>query len=253
MGAAQSDPIVLSELVWRATAGKGARSGMNGGRRIHERWRVLLRIQRIAPQMLRRWKDRVLAGASRAISNEIERRNAERGQGSWRWFTNQEAAVAEALANIIVPSDQETPGMDDVDVLGPAGVVVLDKLIAACSERQLAYSRGLLAFDLWAVNEYGKRFTELPQKERTLLFSDAVRIYQNWRAVSGPIGKGWSIFKIMLPGRGVPFVAGLLYPHVRSDCFQVFYTSRVSWIWLEYDGPPMEKGYLKLDVSRNLE
>ena len=52
----------------------------------------------------------------------------------------------------------------------------------------------------------------------------------------------------MLPGRGVPFVAGLLYPHVRSDCFQVFYTSRVSWIWLEYDGPPMEKGYLKLDV-----
>jgi hypothetical protein len=37
-----------------------------------------------------------------------------------------------------------------------------------------------------------------------------------------------------------------LYPVIRNDCIQIFYTSQVSWVWLGYDGPPMEKGYSNL-------
>jgi hypothetical protein len=168
-----------------------------------------------------------------------------RGQGKWRWLTEEEAAVAEALANIMVPSDEETPGLDDVDVLGPPAIVTLDKLIAALPDRQELYARGLASFDAWAVEQHGRKFTELPQNEQIMLLIAAQRLHENWAARGNPLEKAWRRGRI-LASAGSTFLAAQLYPHLRDDCLQIFYTSRVSWVWLEYDGPPMDQGYPKL-------
>jgi hypothetical protein len=48
---------------------------------------------------------------------------------SFRRFTAGEAVAAEALAKVIVPSDEDTPGLEDVDVFGPAAIALLDKLV----------------------------------------------------------------------------------------------------------------------------
>src|SRR6202161_4542111 len=105
-------------------------------------------LKRIAAFCFRAFHNASVFWVSRTLNQEIERRNARRGHNAFRWFTPEEAAVAEALAHIIVPSDEETPGLDDVDVLGPSAMVVLDKLIKTSSHKQYVYSRGLLSFDV---------------------------------------------------------------------------------------------------------
>jgi hypothetical protein len=52
---------------------------------------------------------RALSLASRPINRELAHRDSQRGGGKLRWFTPEEAEVAAALANVIVPSDEETP------------------------------------------------------------------------------------------------------------------------------------------------
>jgi hypothetical protein len=46
------------------------------------------------------------------MDKEQAHRDAQRGGDNFRWFTPDEAAVAEALGRIIVPSDGETPGAE---------------------------------------------------------------------------------------------------------------------------------------------
>jgi hypothetical protein len=180
---------------------------------------------------------------SRGLDEELARRDAERGHGNLRWITADEAVVAEALANLIIPSDNDTPGIDEVCVLGPSTLESLDKLITSSAERQGLYSRGLLSFDAWALRERQCKFTVMAQEDQIHLLKTSQHIYEEWTSPAPAIKKAWRRFKIIAKGKGIPFLAGQLYPQIRSDCLQVFYTSRVSWVWLEYDGPPMDEGY----------
>ncbi|MGO9863380.1 MAG: gluconate 2-dehydrogenase subunit 3 family protein [Terriglobales bacterium] len=191
-----------------------------------------------------------LAVVSRGIHSEVTLRDAERGRHTFRWFTPEEAVVAEALANIIVPSDEETPGIDDVCVLGPAAIVALDGLVGESSYRQPVYSRGLLAFDIWARKEHGCNFAEMQERDQIMLFRTAQRIYEGPTASVSAISKLWRKLQAIKQARNGSFFAATLYPLIRGDCLQVFYTSRVSWIWLDYDGPPMDEGYPKLAARR---
>lgn len=181
--------------------------------------------------------------AARSINRELAVRDACRGERSMRWFTEGEAAVALALGKIIVPSDEETPGLDDIDVLGPAAIVLLDKLLSTDRTRQQVYSRGLLSFDLWAKRERGCHFAELPNADQILLFSAAQRENEHWSANASRVIKAWRRLSSIASISSGKYFASRLYPYIRSDCLQIFYCSRVSWVWLEYDGPPMDKGY----------
>ena len=191
-----------------------------------------------------------LGVASGGMNKVLARRDAARGRGTLRWFTPDEAAVAEALATVIVPSDEETPGIDEVDVLGPPAIVMLDKLVTTSPHRQYLYSRGLLSFDTWALNQHGCKFAEMPKEDQITLFRAAEQIYASltW---SGPaVLKAWRRLRASMRVGSGSFFAAQLYPQIRNDCLQVFYTSRVSWVWLEYDGPPMDEGYPSLVEPR---
>jgi hypothetical protein len=74
----------------------------------------------------------------------------------------------------------------------------------------------------------------------------AQQIKEGLAAGASTLAKDWTKVRAMLFARDGSLSAAHLYPQIRSDCFQVFYTNRVSWVWLEYDGPPMDKGYPKL-------
>jgi len=191
-----------------------------------------------------------LALATRGIRKELASRNAQRGSNSLRWFTPEEAAVAEALARVIVPSDDETPGLDEVCVLDPPAIVGLDRLVSASPQGQLPYSRGLLSFDLWARKEHGCSFVDLRKEDQIALFRAAEQIYQDWVTSSPRIRRALHKLRAISRARNGSLYASQLYPLIRGDCIRIFYTSRVCWTWLEYDGPPMEKGYQSLTTPR---
>ncbi len=210
----------------------------------------MISLRQLAVKGFKGLQNRCLEVASRGIDDEIARRDAERGHGALRWFTPEEAPLVEALARIIVPSDEDTPGMDEVGVLDPMAIDTLDRLVAASPDRQDLFSRGLLSFDIWALDHYGRKFVELPQEKQVELFRAAQRVYEGLNENVSSMGKAWRRLKIIREVRTGAFYAAQLYPRIRYDCFQVFYTSRVSWTWLGYDGPPMDKGYASLSAPR---
>jgi hypothetical protein len=90
----------------------------------------------------------------------------------------------------------------------------------------------------------------MPKENQVALFKAAQRIYEGWTA-NGPAAlKAWRRLKAISQARKGSLFAAQLYPQIKDDCLQVFYTSRVSWVWLEYDGPPMDKGYPNLMEPR---
>jgi hypothetical protein len=186
----------------------------------------------------------------RDFKEELHRRQAGRQSGSQQWLTSEEAAVAQALVKIVVPSDEESPGIDEVCVLGPSAITSLDKMIKECPERQHSYSRGLLSFDFWALKEHGCKFSELSIDQQTKLFRAAQVLSDHWNANGSLIGKLRRRLGALAEIRRGTFYAAPLYRMIRDDSLQIFYTSRVSWVWLGYDGPPMEKGYLDLSSPR---
>jgi hypothetical protein len=181
------------------------------------------------------------------FNQELDQRNAQRKENSGQWLRPEEAAVAEALAKIIVPSDEESPGIDEVCFLGPRAISSLDKMIRECTNRQHLYSRGLLSFDIWALREHGCKFVELSTEQQTNLFRGAQEINDSWKVKPALTTRLWRRFAAIRRGA---YYAGLLYPRIREDSLQIFYTSRVSWVWLGYDGPPMERGYSNLTQPR---
>jgi len=194
--------------------------------------------------------DICVAVAARGIVEQVARRDAVRGRGAFRWFTSDEAVVAEALARIIVPSDEETPGMDEVGVLDAPAMVALDHLVATSSLRQKVYARGLLSLDMWARKEGGCKFAEMSSECQIALFRAAQQMYEEWTGSVPAIKKAWRRLRAITRARDGSFFAAQLYPQIRNDCLRVFYTSRVAWTWLEYDGPPMDKGYPSVVVPR---
>ena len=160
--------------------------------------------------------------------------------------------MAEALARLIVPSDEETPGIDEVCVLDPPAMVTLDKILSTSSSsaRQRTYARGLLSFDLWALKERGCKFAQMPEESQKALFQTAQQIHEEWTGSMPVTRKALCRLRSILCEKREAILASLLYPQIRGDCLRIFYTSRVSWTWLEYDGPPMDKGYSRLTMPR---
>jgi Gluconate 2-dehydrogenase subunit 3 len=200
--------------------------------------------------MFRRLFDKCLALASPGLSKELDRRNARRAVNPSQWLVPEEAAVAWALAKIIVPSADGSPGMEDISRPDQTAVALLDKIVAEDSERQALYSHGLLAFDHWALNESGCEFADLSVEQQARLFRDAQQRHDAQVTGTSRIAKLRRAFEALIWARKGVFHAERLYPIIRNDCLQIFYTSSISWTWLQYDGPPMDQGYCSLTQSR---
>lgn len=199
--------------------------------------------------MLRRLFDKCLELASPGFSRELRRRNASRAAGSSQWFTVQEAAVAWALARIIVPNGDGAPGIENISP-GQSAVALLDKIVAEDLDRQQRYSHGLLAFDRLALSTRGRGFADLSTEGQIDLFR-AVQERHDSRAVGAASNtKMRRVFDAFIYARKGIFHAERLYPVIRNDCLRIFYTSSVSWTWLQYDGPPMDDGYCSFTRPR---
>jgi hypothetical protein len=189
--------------------------------------------------------------APSGFKKELRRRDAQRVANARRWLVPEEALIADALAKIVVPSEEESPGIDEVCVLGQDAIDALDEIIRRCPDRRDLYSRGLLSFDVWAFKEHGCNFAELTIDKQTDLFRAAQELNGRLRESQSKIRKLWRRLEALAEmGRG-NYYAVLLYPVIRDDSLRIFYTNQVSWIWLGYDGPPMEKGYASLTEPRN--
>lgn len=185
---------------------------------------------------------RLLSWKRRRTLARLER---DRPQETGRWLTPAEDRILAALASLIIPSDDTGPGAADADV-----TAALDRLLAGSPARQTLYRNGLLACDEWAQREYGRSFVTLaPDHQRELLRwvepadsavtrtasltgklrRKAVDFYRKWRC---------------------PLVE--LFPELSRDVMGAFYTHRVCWDWLGYDGPPMPDGYPDLRERETL-
>jgi gluconate 2-dehydrogenase gamma chain len=115
-----------------------------------------------------------------AISNRFTRRRfvklAAVGAGSiyllpgcsgadsnWRFFTDSEAILVDAIAEQIIPSD-EWPGGKNSGVTN-----FIDKqLVGAFKRYQVVYRKGLSAIQESCNTTYQKRFEELPREKQTI-------------------------------------------------------------------------------------
>jgi Gluconate 2-dehydrogenase subunit 3 len=191
-----------------------------------------------------------LERASADFCREFKRRNEERIGRKLEGFVPEEEATAEALARTIVPSEQDSPGVAEVGGFGLSVGASLNELCVEDLWRRGRYFRGLASFDVWGAREYGKRFVELAAEEQVAVFRAAEERFEKINGSASAMGKVGRRLAAFKAARHGVFFACMLYPVIRSDCMQVFYTSPVSWKWLGYDGPPMGKGYADLRKPR---
>jgi choline dehydrogenase-like flavoprotein len=174
---------------------------------------------------------------------ELKRRDGKRSTDPSRWFIREEHDLVGILASLIVPSEEDTPGASEVEVLGPSAVEKIDAWVAASARKQAAYSQGLIVFDEMAKHKYGCAFVELPAARQVELLRFVDALYQsrsNSSIVQGRFKRNLLFLYQMWDGSGAVIN---LFPVLRRDALAAFYMSGVSWLWLGYDGPPMPDGY----------
>ena len=180
---------------------------------------------------------------SPTTARELARRQRERPAPGLEWFTADEAALVEVLAELILPSDDHAPGVAQLAQAGRPAVATLDRLVAGSPHRQAVYARGLLAVDRLAQQTDDRRFVELAPARQRLLLQFVERVQERWTAPVSLAGKVRArIVMLYHKWRGL-FAAVELFRTLVRDVLQVFYTDRLSWEWLNYDGPPMPEGY----------
>lgn len=167
----------------------------------------------------------------------LEDRNRRRPTGSTQWLTQPEYMLLATLASILLPSDSLGPGAPEAQV-----VDTVDRLIATSSTRQASYGPGLLAFDEIAQQTYNARFIDLTraQQEELLQAIDAAAAARTGGSVVDRVVR--KVASTVQELQGVE-PAIVIFPMLVNDVKQAFYTSEVAWQWLDYDGPPMPKGY----------
>ena len=185
------------------------------------------------------------------IAKELARRYRERPRGGPQWFTADEAALVEVLANLIVPSDETSLGAEQMDVLGRSAVETLDRLVAGSQRRQALYARGLLALDRLAKDEYKATFVALSRENQVDLLQFVDRRHQEWSKPMSLMARIPIKIAILYHKWSGLWPAAELFPTLVQDVLQAFYTNRVSWVWLDYDGPPMPEGYPNLLARRS--
>lgn len=179
---------------------------------------------------------RALAVLSWRRRRALARRDRDRPREKGRWFTPAELAVASSLSSLIIPSDATGPGAAEAHVS-----TALDRLVAASGPRQDLYARGLLACDEWARREHGRLFAELTVDQQLVLLTWIDRLKANRLQATSLPGKVAGKAITLYQKWRCPLVE--LFPELVRDVQGAFYTSRVSWDWLRYDGPPMPAGY----------
>ena len=194
--------------------------------------------------------ERRLLNLSLNLEYELAHRNRKRPEDSTHWLISEETALIDVLASLLVPSDENTPGANEMDVLGSSAAKVLDILIAGSSWRQYLYAKGLIAFDKLAERTYKSKFTELEVSRQLELLKYLEKSIQNRQNIHSPMSKLRKNILIIPQLREGSLPAIELYPTLVMDIMQAFYTSEVSWIWLGYDGPPMPHGYTELHNPR---
>jgi choline dehydrogenase-like flavoprotein len=173
------------------------------------------------------------------------RRRARTGTGKG-WFLPEEYVLVDTLACLLVPSDDDTPGAREVDVLGGPVVESIQAAVSGSIELQEVYARGLFALDELARRRHGSAMAELSSDRQADLLTVVEALYAG-RSMAGPLTvklkKKLSALHQQWTGSSA---AADLFPVLRNDVLGAFYTSKVSWIWLGYDGPPMPHGYPNL-------
>jgi hypothetical protein len=117
----------------------------------------------------------------------------------------------------------------------------IDSLVAARLPSQHVYARGLIAVDEMARRAHGRTFAGLAEIERTEILSAMESLHRTWvdpsrSGLRRKLSHAWGMWS----GASA---AAELYERIVSDTQQVFYSSEMAWLWLEYDGPPMPLGY----------
>ena len=159
------------------------------------------------------------------------------------WFTANESALVEMLANLIVPSDDTGPGVAQLAFAGRPVVETLDRLVAGSRPRQAVYARGLLAMDRLARDAYRSKFADLSQQDRVRLLQLVDRVGRKWAKPDSLASKiGTRIIILYHKWSGL-YAAVEFFRTLVQDVLQTFYTDPLSWAWLDYDGPPMPEGY----------
>jgi choline dehydrogenase-like flavoprotein len=194
--------------------------------------------------------ERQLLNLSLNLENDLAHRNRKRSGDGTHWFIAEEAVLIDVLASLLVPSDENTPGANEMDVMGPSAAKVLDILISGSSWRQFLYAKGLIAFDKLAERTYKSKFTELEVPRQLELLKFLEKSIANRPKISSPMSKLRKNILMLQQLREGSHPAIELFPMLVMDVMQAFYTSEVSWIWLGYDGPPMPHGYTELQNPR---
>lgn len=179
-------------------------------------------------------------------SRELLKRDMIRPGGKVSWFTPNESALVNALASLIVPSDDVSPGAQDAEAVN-----TLERNVANSSQRKELYSRGLYSFDKWAQWKYGLIFIKLTPDHQLALMKVIDQEYQKLYKKASLGSKLMRKFKVLPYLRMGLFDAVELFPTLKYDVLQTFYTSDISWVWLGYDGPPMSAGYPDLLERRS--
>jgi len=174
---------------------------------------------------------------------ELARRRRERPRGSARWLRDDESELIGVLATLIVPSDEAGPGAPE------AGVVqALDVMVAASPQLQSLYERGLLALDELARRANGDSFVTLTRDRQVQLLNYLDRLWGEISDTESLTRKIMGAALMLRVAANGSLAAAQFFSRLVGDVKQAFYTSRVGWEWLGYDGPPMPQGYPDLAV-----
>lgn len=201
------------------------------------------KLMRVARSAVQKGLGVVAEGAFRISGRrraELGRRDQQRAVQAGLCFVADERALVAALARLIVPSEENAPGADEMDAAGPSAVRRIEEWTAASPARRRLYARGLLALDDMARATHGTGFAALAPAQQREVFAaterhggrPGSRLRRELVGLHGML-RGWS-----------PAVD--LHPVIVEDTLKAFYTSEVAWIWLGYDGPPMPLGYPRL-------
>jgi hypothetical protein len=181
---------------------------------------------------------------SKAASGTAGASPAPESQRCPRWLSEEEYQLLEALASLIVPSDELGPGAHEAQV-----VAALEARLATSSERQQVYRSGLRSLEQITRRLCRQSLGDLPRPVQHAIFAALEQAHQKRHAGGTALHhrlrrklRTWRYSR-----RGYTDAIAL-FPHLVRDVLETFYCSPVAWEWLGYQGPPLTRGwYLTLN------
>ena len=160
-----------------------------------------------------------------------------------RCLSSDEFHMLEALAAVVIPSDEHGPGARE------AGVAQrIHQSIFHAEPVRRRYTEGLQAIDALARQRYSKAFTELSYDKQREVFTFLDEAYGKlWPQVPPTAFSGkvrWKLHHLYYRQiAGVSDPALIMIDQVTRDAAEAFYSTPVAWEWLGYSGPPFPFGY----------